>query len=174
MWMIGGRPTGEVGPKLASHHHDTKLHLAFSCYVLDATRGMFLMTRRADHKKVWPGVWTNSFCGHPAPGETMEAAIARRGAYELGLSDLHDIACVLPVYVYRAEAADGIVEHEFCPIFVAKTQQSVTANPDEVGDYRWLSWGEYGRVMLSDDPNVSFWARDQYARIREVISARQP
>src|SRR5687767_11740101 len=89
-----GTPTGEIGPKLASHGADTRLHLAFSCYIFRNGDGNFLVTQRALSKKVWPGVWTNSVCGHPAPGEAMENAIRRRAAYEVGIKNLRDITVV--------------------------------------------------------------------------------
>jgi isopentenyl-diphosphate delta-isomerase type 1 len=95
----GGRTTG-AAEKRASHHADTLLHLAFSCYVFD-DEGVFLATRRALPKQVWPGVWSNSVCGHPRPGESMIDAIHRRLDEELGMT-ARDVRVVLPHHIYRA------------------------------------------------------------------------
>lgn len=160
-----GRPTGETGPKLESHNANTRLHLAFSCYILRRSDNKFLVTQRALSKKVWPGVWSNSFCGHPMPGEAIEDAIRRRGLFELGLQDLHDIKCIVPKYVYMTPPYKGIVEHEFCPIYVAYVDAEPLPNPDEVEAYKWLDWSDYVR-LLSDEPDkMSWWCKDQYKHI---------
>ena len=131
-----GDPVG-TADKIAVHTSDTALHLAFSCHVYNA-EGQVLVTRRALGKLTWPGVWTNSFCGHPAPGETMEAAIARRGMLELGIT-VSDLTVVLPDFRYRAVDASGIVENEVCPVYRAVTGDAVVPNPDEVAEFAWVS-----------------------------------
>src|SRR5215471_3053088 len=134
-----GTPSGEVGPKLESHTGNTRLHLAFSCYIFHRNDNKFLLTQRALAKKVWPGVWTNSVCGHPAPDEDLEDAVRRRAQFELGLKQLENLACVVPTYRYTTPPYNGIIENEFCPIFVAYTLEIPQPNTDEVEAYRWLT-----------------------------------
>lgn len=52
-----------------------------SCYVFDVDRRVY-ETRRALGKRTWAGVWTNSFCGHPAPGGRIVDAVHRRSCQE--------------------------------------------------------------------------------------------
>lgn len=129
-----GEPVG-VADKRTVHGRDTPRHLGISCHVVDEG-GNVLVTRRALDKPTWPGVWTNAFCGHPAPGEAWADAVVRRGRFELGL-DLEDVRCVAPTFDYRAVDASGTVEHERCPVFVATAASAVHPNPDEVVELRW-------------------------------------
>ena len=125
-----------VADKSSVHSFDTPLHLAFSCHVFDG-EGRILVTRRALGKLTWPGVWTNSFCGHPAPGESLEAGLARRAREELGIQ-LENLVSVLPDFRYRAADAAGIVENEICPVFTATTTSEVVPASGEVMEYRWV------------------------------------
>jgi len=128
----------EIGAaeKATVHTRDTPLHRAFSCHVFSA-EGRVLLTRRALGKLTWPGVWTNSFCGHPAPGEQQEVAIHRRAERELGLT-LGPLDVVLPDFRYRAVDASGIVENELCPVY--RTTVEVEPDPalDEVVEWAWV------------------------------------
>ncbi len=151
--------------KWSSHHAHTPLHLAFSCYVFD-DRGLFLATKRANHKKVWPGVWSNSVCGHPAPEESMVDAIQRRLHDELGMAASH-FEVVLPRHTYHAPPFRGIVEYEFCPVFVARAESEPRPNPLEVATLEWVPWRDFVRAAEQDTGDVySWWAKNQLKELR--------
>ncbi|MGX9790709.1 isopentenyl-diphosphate Delta-isomerase [Mycobacterium sp. MMS18-G62] len=144
--------------KASVHHADTPLHLGFSCYLFDV-EGRVLLTRRALTKSTWPGVWSNSYCGHPAPGEDLVDALHRRAQQELGVA-VSSVECVLPTFRYRAVAADGTVENEICPVFCATTSGAVRPVPDEVMDHTWVSWEDL-RAAAELSWAISPWAADQ-------------
>jgi isopentenyl-diphosphate delta-isomerase len=154
-----GRMIG-AAEKRASHHADTPLHLAFSCYVFD-DEGVFLATRRALPKQVWPGVWSNSVCGHPRPGESMIDAIHRRLDEELRMT-ARDVRVVLPHHTYRAPPYRGIVEYEFCPVYVARATSEPAPNPLEVGACAWIEWKAFVRAAETDTTDTySWWCKNQ-------------
>jgi len=154
-----GNPIG-TADKASSHHARTPLHLAFSCYVFDV-RGRFLTTRRALEKPVWPGVWTNSVCGHPAPGEPLVDAIERRLREELGMR-ARGFRIALPDYRYRSPAFNGVVENEFCPVVLARAATDPRPDRREVEDFAWVRWEDFVRAAAADTRDAySWWCKDQ-------------
>jgi isopentenyl-diphosphate delta-isomerase len=157
-----GTATG-TALKATVHHRDTPLHLAFSCYVFDPD-GRVLVTRRAYDKPTFPGVRTNSCCGHPAPGEGMRAAVQRRLLQELGIVPV-ELELILPTFRYRATAADGIVENELCPVYRARTTDAqVTVDPTEVYEAWWVPWAEFAAQVHGTDP-LSPWGIQQVQQL---------
>lgn len=162
----------EIGvmPKDTVHGTTTPRHLAFSCHVVDDD-GRLLVTRRALAKKTWPGVWTNSFCGHPAPGESLEQAVRRRASFELGLS-VDDLVCALPDFGYAARDASGIEENELCPVFIARASSAVTPNPDEVAETQWTTVAALTRATQATPWAFSPWLIEHLPELASHFAAR--
>lgn len=130
--------------KLAAHQAPGLLHRAFSVFLFDP-RGRLLMQRRALGKYHSPGVWSNTCCGHPYPGERPFVAAARRTAEELG---------VAPVVMREAgtvrynhpDPASGLVEQEFNHLFVGVVTAEAAPDPAEVADTRFVTPAELAEL----------------------------
>jgi isopentenyl-diphosphate delta-isomerase len=158
-----GRATG-TADKAEVHGPDTPLHLAFSAYLFDAD-GRLLVTQRALGKRTFPGVWTNSVCGHPGPGEPLPEAVERRASRELGV-EVDLLRLVLPRFAYRAEM-DGIVELEQCPVYAGWLAPGARLDlaPDEVEDAEWVAWADFAAEVLTGDRAVSTWCTEQVPQL---------
>lgn len=157
-----GTPTG-TAPRAEVHHADTPLHLAFSCYLFDE-QDRLLITRRALTKRAWPGVWTNSFCGHPRPGEDLADAVRRHARHELGLQ-VTDLRPLLPSFRYRAVDPSGTVENEVCPVLTARTAEQPSPNPEEVMELRWVSARDLRAAATAAPWALSPWLLKQLEQL---------
>lgn len=168
-----GRPAG-TAVKADIHTADTPLHFAFSAYLL-TDDGRTLLSRRALSKLTWPGVWTNSFCGHPAPGESNDSAVRRRALFELGIAaeDIAEVTEILPDFRYRAVDTSGVVEWEICPVFLVRLAAGATVapNPDEVDDYFWLTPADLVTAADAAPQAFSPWMIEELAdqRLRDAL-----
>ena len=152
-----GRPVG-TADKATVHGASTPRHLAFSYYGFDEG-GRILVTRRAYDKVTFPGVRTNTCCGHPAPGERPQDAVRRRLRHELGVA-VADLRLILPEFAYRASAG-GIEENELCPVFTGTLVGTPQPRPDEVESCEWWIWERFLAAAADPNSDVSPWARLQ-------------
>jgi isopentenyl-diphosphate delta-isomerase len=122
-----------VAPKL--HVHQTgALHRAVSVFLFDASRSL-LLQRRAATKYHSAGLWSNTCCGHPRPGESTLDAARRRLKDELGI-----VCDIFPAshFAYSADLGGGLIENEIDHLFFGYFSGSVTPAPNEVAEVRWM------------------------------------
>jgi isopentenyl-diphosphate delta-isomerase len=133
--------------KLSAHLAPGRLHRAFSVFLFD-DEGRLLLQRRALSKYHSPGVWSNTCCGHPYPGEQPFVAAARRTAEELG---------VAPVLMREAgtvrynhpDPASGLVEQEYNHLYVGLVRDQLRPDPEEIGETAFASPSELARMRES-------------------------
>jgi isopentenyl-diphosphate delta-isomerase len=157
-----GQSSGTAA-KAAVHHAQTPLHLAFSCYLFNGD-GQFLLTRRATSKLTWPGVWTNTCCGHPQPGEPMSGSIRRRLREELGIGTAR-LELVLPRFRYQARMDNGVVENEVCPVYAAYSDAAPAPDPKEVAEVKWVQWDAFCQAVQAGRQPISPWCALQLAEL---------
>lgn len=124
---------GAIG-KMAAHQDGGLLHRAFSVLVFDRN-GRTLLQRRAPGKYHAPGLWTNTCCSHPRPGESVEAAAHRKLQQELGFD------CPLTesfTFTYSVDLGRGMSEREFDHVLFGRYDGPVVPNPEEVDGLRWV------------------------------------
>jgi isopentenyl-diphosphate delta-isomerase len=140
------------GEKLAVHRQGA-LHRAFSVFAFNAA-GELLLQRRALSKYHSGGLWTNSCCGHPRPGESTEDAARRRLFEELGIGcgELTRAG----VYRYRAEIKD-LVENELDHLLVTTVAEIPEPNPDEVVEWRFIGLEELATWLQDRPEDFTAW-----------------
>lgn len=141
-----------VAPKLAVHV-DGRLHRAISVFVFNEA-GELLLQRRAEGKYHSGGLWSNTCCSHPRPGEQPDQAARRRLMQEMGIApDLeHAFA-----FIYRAEVHPDLIEHELDHVFIGRSGSDPAPDPSEVAEWRWASIDTIRSELASDAGRFTPW-----------------
>lgn len=149
-------------------HEKGLLHRAFSVFIFNS-KGEMLLQRRALNKYHSGGLWTNSCCSHPRPGEEVEEAARRRLSEEMGfeasLEKIFD-------FVYKADFDNGLTEHEFDHVFAGEYEGPIDFNPHEVMDYCYKNLEEV-RIDLAGQPQrFTAWFRLAFTKIENWWTTR--
>jgi len=156
-----------VEEKIKAHQMGA-LHRAFSVFIFNAS-GQLLLQKRALTKYHSRGLWSNTCCGHPRPGETIEKASRRRLNEEMGVdSELRKLFG----FVYRAKLEDGLTEHEYDHILIGHFDGVPKADFTEVAEWKWMDLATL-RVDLEEHPeSYTYWFRfsfDRFLRAMESV-----
>ena len=147
-------------------HVDGVLHRAFSIFVFNAS-GELLMQQRAAGKYHSGGLWTNTCCGHPRPGEALADAVHRRLQEEMGFD------CALREafqFTYHAQLGNGLIEHEFDHVFIGSFEGQPRPNPEEVGACRWMATDELAIDLAAQPDRYTYWLRHCFRTLRQHLA----
>lgn len=149
------------------HNTGTPLHRGLSVFIFD-DKGKVLVQKRALNKKTWPGVWSNSCCGHPLPGEGYKQAARREVKEELGL----EVENLKKVSDYRYKfKKDGVVENEICPVFMGRAKGKINLDTNEVADYKWMNWNDFKKELLIDkNGKWSEWCKEEVVFVDKALN----
>lgn len=142
-------------------HQKGLLHRAISVFIFDS-RGRLLLQQRAAHKYHSAGLWTNTCCSHPAPGEPALAAAHRRLEEEMGMQVPLTFAFT---FHYRAPFDNGLIEHELDHVFIGYADHSPTPNPAEVAAYRWIDRTTIDRENKKNPEVYTAWFKLIYGKV---------
>ncbi len=160
----------EIGAeeKIKAHQNGGKLHRAISVFVFNS-KNELLLQRRALTKYHSPGLWANTCCSHPRPGESIEHAARRRLNEEMGFTcDLKEVFSL----IYKAEVGNGLTEHEYDHIFIGFWEGVPKPNPEEVCEWRWSNMDEIERDMKENPGKYAPWFRILFPRVREYLGKK--
>ncbi|CAL9358452.1 Isopentenyl-diphosphate Delta-isomerase [Streptomyces sp. enrichment culture] len=154
--------------KLTAHQPPGRLHRAFSVFLFDA-QGRLLLQQRALGKYHSPGVWSNTCCGHPYPGEAPFVAAARRTYEELGVSPAL-LAEAGTVRYNHPDPASGLVEQEYNHLFVGLVRAPLAPDAEEVAATAYVTAAELAERHAKDTFSAWFMTVLDAARpaIREL------
>jgi len=146
-------PVGQM-EKLKAHLNG-ELHRALSVLIFN-NHGEILLQQRAFGKYHTPGLWSNTCCSHPRPGEDSLKAATRRLYEEMGFTT--------PLiksfdFIYKAHFDNGLIEHEFDHVFFGTFDGDPNINPEEANDFKWVRPDFLMEDMRSSPENYTVWFR---------------
>jgi|SRR5690606_32595024 len=146
-------------------HEKGALHRAFSIFIFNS-KGELLLQQRALNKYHSPGLWTNTCCSHPRPGEAVEDAAHRRLAEEMGME------CGLDYhfrFLYKASFDNGLIEHELDHVFFGTSDTLPVLNSEEVAGYRYIGMKLLEKELSESPENYSPWLRICFERVKQLV-----
>lgn len=134
-------------------HAEGRLHRAFSVFVVNS-RGDMLLQRRAATKYHSGGLWTNTCCSHPRPGEPLEKAAHRRLREEMGFDcELRETFS----FIYRVEVDKELYEHEYDHVFIGRFDGAPVPDPGEADGWKWMDVEELQADLLCNPGRYTRW-----------------
>jgi isopentenyl-diphosphate delta-isomerase len=152
-----------------SAHEQALLHRAFSVFIFN-DNGEMLLQKRALTKYHSAGLWTNTCCSHPRPGEETMQAAKRRLQEEMGFT------CPIKKafhFVYRSDFENGLAEHEYDHVFIGTYQGTFSINPAEVMEYAYLPLQVIKEKLISHPQLFTVWFHIAFPKVADWVNSKK-
>ncbi len=146
-------------------HQQGVLHRAFSVFIFN-TKGELLLQQRADGKYHSPGLWSNTCCSHPKPGEELKDAVKRRLKEEMGL---HSSTEFIFNFIYKASFENGLTEHEFDHVFFGIDDAIPVPDTTEVKDWRYIHLKDLKEDLEKNPLQYTVWLKICFEKVIEYL-----
>ena len=145
------QPIGQM-EKMEAHQKGL-LHRAFSVLIFNSSEQV-LLQKRASSKYHSGGLWTNTCCSHPRPGETVLDAANRRLMEEMGMTaDLTERFH----FIYKTDLDNDLVEYELDHVLVGQSNDLPKLNSDEAEDFKYIDLETLKEELKSSPENYTVW-----------------
>lgn len=152
-----------VEEKLKAHQKGS-LHRCFSIFVFNS-KSELMLQKRAKSKYHSGGLWTNTCCSHPAPGENLEQSAHKRLEEEMGFDcKLKEIF----TFIYKAKV-ERLTENEFDHVLFGNYDGTPSINPEEADDWKWSTLGEIENEIRDNPQNYTVWFKIALPRVKEAL-----
>ena len=146
-------------------HEKAILHRAISVFIINS-RGEWILQKRAMDKYHSRGLWTNTCCTHPLPGESDLESATRRLTIEMGID------CKLTKlfsFIYKEKLDDQLTEFEYDHVFIGISDEDPVINTSEVDDWKRISFDELQNDILVNPENYTYWFKEIYQKVNSNL-----
>lgn len=149
-------------------HQKGVLHRAFSVFIFTSS-GELILQRRAAHKYHSPGLWTNTCCSHPRPGEAVEDAAHRRLVEEMGFDApvQHSFS-----FIYKKQVGE-LIEHELDHVFIGEWDGKPSLNPEETDAWKTMKLQDLEQDVAANPRAYTEWFRICLDQVLRHYESRQ-
>ncbi|PMB54747.1 Isopentenyl-diphosphate delta-isomerase [Coxiella-like endosymbiont] len=139
-------------------HREGKLHRAFSVFIFSWRNNELELLLQKRHPKKYHsgGLWTNTCCSHPRPGENIIEAGKRRLFEEMELKTLLKKA---GEFRYTAKVGNNLIENEYDHVLVGffLTNKKIYFNKNEITAIRWINIPSLKKEYKKNPENFTPW-----------------
>jgi len=159
-------PTGTMEKMEA--HRNPNLHRAFSIFLFNSQDKM-LLQQRSFSKYHSGGLWTNTCCSHPRPGEETITAAKRRLTEEMGLDANIHFAFE---FIYQAAFDNGLYEYEYDHVYIGIYNGPINPNPAEAAGYCYKSITEIKADLQLNPQLYTAWFKIALPKLEEYLAKK--